>query len=118
MDSLRAQDARGNSGVDRGVASADHDGSRANVVPSLSLVGGDEADRVDHSRQILAGNAELLRRAQTDAEKNGVELALQLIERDVRADFDAGADVNAQRARSIRSRARLSPGVNLYSATP
>ena len=44
--------------------------------------------------EILAGNAELLRRAQTEADEDRVELGFQLIEGDVGTDIHSRSDLD------------------------
>ena len=80
------------------------------------FVFGDEAQRVHDSRQIFAGNPQTVRRAQADAEEDGVEFALQLIRGSSRSLRPAGTRRPSTRTSSTSF--RLSAGRSLYSATP
>ena len=96
----------------------DHALARRARVGALELELGDEVDRVDHAGQLLAGDAQPADLAQADADEDGVELPLQLGERDTStADAHAAPDLDARLDEPATSRSANS-GVILYSATP
>jgi hypothetical protein len=66
--------------------------------PRLGLVFRDEAQRVDHARQISRPGSPAAAWAQTDAQEDHVELVLNLFRAQLAADFYAQPELHAQRA--------------------
>ena len=116
MDLFRAQSPRGVGRVDGGVPAADHDHAPADREIGGGLVAFDETERVDHARGFLAGNAEPFHGAQSQAQEDDGEVALQILDRDGAAHFRL-AELHAQRAHQA-DLAEASEARSLYSATP
>ena len=89
MTSLGAEKLRLHRRVDRGHAAADHDGAPPDVQRRgiLGLAQArDEVDRVLDAVELLARHAEIVHRAEPEAEEHRVEVAGEPLERDVDAE--------------------------------
>ncbi len=84
---LGAEPHRGVGGIDRGIARADHDHGLAGFKIGLRLVAFDKAQRVDHAGELVAGDAEAFHGAETHADEDEIEVALQGFQRNRAAHF-------------------------------
>ena len=103
--------------IDRRIAGADDRDTFGDGRRIGGFVTGDELQRIDHTAVIVSGDAEAMRRAQANAEKEAIEFLLQLLEVLLGADFRFVPELDAEAANQLDLR-RLARAGSLYSATP